>query len=115
MGQLVFGIGIDRVLGLDSETGQPIWRRSVGSNPPFQPIIVEAAEPGILVYHTGVRELMMLSQATGKLIWRQSIPGRPGGPPLIEDGQIYVTTTSGDARSVGRTPRRIHWVRVVVS
>ncbi|MEQ9408336.1 MAG: PQQ-binding-like beta-propeller repeat protein [Fuerstiella sp.] len=97
-GGRVFAIGMDNCYGLDSETGEPLWKRSVGKNPPFSPALSAPSLPDspLLVYHTGVNQLLLLEQATGNLIWRQSIPSRPSGPPLIFQQQIYITTASGE-------------------
>lgn len=97
-GSLVFAVGLDSCYGLDSETGEPRWKRTVGNNPPFVPTLVNPSQPDspLLVYHTGINELLLLDNATGKLIWRQSIPSRPSGPPLTFQQQIYITTASGE-------------------
>ncbi|MEZ6128545.1 MAG: PQQ-binding-like beta-propeller repeat protein [Planctomycetaceae bacterium] len=95
-GRAAFAMGLDSCYGLDSETGEPLWKRQVGANPPFAPIPVSSSQPGLLVFHTGLSELLMLAQEDGSLIWRQSIPGRPSGVPLVHEQQIYLTTTSGE-------------------
>jgi len=95
-GTRVFGVGLDSCFGLDAETGEPLWKRSVGKNAPFAPVRVDASQPALLVYHTDLNQLMLLEQASGKLIWRQTIPSRPSGPPLIFQQQIFITTASGE-------------------
>lgn len=95
-GRMAFAMGLDSCYGLDSETGEPLWKRQVGANPPFAPVPVDASEPGLLVFHTGLGELLLLAQEDGHLIWRQSIPGRPSGLPLVFEQQIYLTTSAGE-------------------
>ncbi|MDG1897111.1 MAG: PQQ-binding-like beta-propeller repeat protein [Fuerstiella sp.] len=95
-GKLVFAVGLGSCYGIDSETGEPVWKRAVGRNPPFAPIPVDAAEPSLLIFHTDTNELLLLSQKQGELLWRQRIPSRPSGPPLIFQQQIYLTTENGE-------------------
>lgn len=97
-GTRVFAVGLDSCYGLDSETGNPVWKRSIGRNTPFAPTLVTPSQPDspLLVFHTGINELLLLDQQTGGLIWRQNIPSRPSGPPLIFQQQIYLTTASGE-------------------
>ena len=95
-GKLVFAVGVGSCYGIDSETGEPIWKRAVGRNPPFAPIAVDAAEPSLLIFHTDTNELLLLSQEQGDLLWRQHIPSRPSGPPLVFQQQVYLTTENGE-------------------
>ncbi|MCP4169462.1 MAG: PQQ-binding-like beta-propeller repeat protein [Fuerstiella sp.] len=95
-GKLVFAVGVGSCYGIDSETGEPVWKRAVGRNPPFAPIAIDAAEPSLLIFHTDTNELLLLSQEQGDMLWRQRIPSRPSGPPLIFQQQIYLTTESGE-------------------
>ncbi len=95
-GKLVFAVGLGSCYGIDSETGEPIWKRAVGRNPPFAPIAVDAAEPSLLIFHTDTNELLLLSQEQGDLLWRQHIPSRPSGPPLVFQQQVYLTTENGE-------------------
>ena len=92
----VFAVGMGSCFGLDSETGAPLWKRSVGKNAPFAPTLVTPSQEDspLLVFHSGVKELLLLNQRDGKLIWRQSIPEQPTGPPIIFQQQVYVTTAS---------------------
>lgn len=95
-GRFAFAMGLESCFGIDADTGTPLWKRKVGGNPPFAPMIVNASVPALLVFHTGTSELLLLSQKDGAIIWRQSIPGRPSGPPLVFEQQIYLTTTAGE-------------------
>ncbi len=94
--KLVFAVGVGSCYGIDSETGEPVWKRAVGRDAPFAPIAVDASEPSLLIYHTDTNELLLLSQKSGDLLWRQLIPSLPSGPPFIFQQQIYLTTESGE-------------------
>ncbi len=95
-GRRVFAVGVDSCYGLDSETGEPLWKRNVGVNPPFMPLVVSASKPALLVYQSMTSELVLLDQADGSLMWRQSIPSRPTGEPIVFQQQIYLTTAAGE-------------------
>lgn len=116
-GRRVFGCGGGVVCALDSETGEPIWKRDIGGEAPFAPIQVEVSEPALLLFHSQRDELMLVKQADNALIWRQSIESAASGPPLIFNQQIYITTVGGDlwqvALSTGRAVRRIHFSQPV--
>ncbi len=95
-GKLVFAVGVGSCYGIDSETGEPVWKRAVGRDAPFAPIAVDASEPSLLTFHTDTNELLLLSQKNGDLLWRQRILSLPSGPPVIFQQQIYLTTESGE-------------------
>lgn len=95
-GRRVFAMGTDSVYGLDSETGEPLWKRVVGGESPFAAVPITGTIPGLLVYHTGRSELMMLNQTNGDLVWRQGLGSTPSGEPLVFEQQIFVTTNSGE-------------------
>ena len=100
-GRRVYAVGVDSCYGLDSETGDPLWKRNLGQNPgqdqPFTPMPVNASKPALLVYQTVTNELMMLDQTDGSLIWRQSVPSPPDGRPIVFQQQIYLTTATAEA------------------
>ena len=116
-GRRVFGVSGDTVYALDSETGDPIWRRYVGGQAPFAPIQVDVSSPALLLFHSERNELMLVQQSDGSLVWRQSIESAASGPPLILSQQIYVTTEAGDlwqvSLSTGRAVRRIRFSQSV--
>lgn len=100
-GRRVYAVGVDSCYGLDSETGDPLWKRNLGQGPgqaqPFTPMPVNASKPALLVYQTVTNELMMLDQTDGSLIWRQSVPSPPDGRPIVFQQQIYLTTATAEA------------------
>lgn len=81
------------VFGVDTITGDPIWRRPIGQETPFFPIVVDAAVPALLVFDTRSEELVLLNRNTGELIWRQSVDGVPTGPPLVQNTHVFVGST----------------------
>lgn len=95
-GRRVFAVGVDSCYGLDSETGEPLWKRNIGVNPPFMPVAVDASTPALLVYQSLTNELVLLDQSNGSLIWRQAISSRPTGSPIVLEQQIYLTTAAGE-------------------
>jgi len=116
-GRRVFGSGGDAVYALDSETGDPIWKRDIGGRAPFAPIQVDASSPALLLFHSERNELMLVQQADSSLIWRQSIGSPASGPPLILNQHIYITTEAGDLWQVavanGRAVRRVRFSQPV--
>ena len=98
--QIVIGLAKHCVYGLDSMTGQPLWRRAIGMDTPFFPIRADVRVPSLLVYDTDFGEMILLERATGKLVWRQPLGGPKGpveqiaGAPLVRAGQVFVPTLS---------------------
>lgn len=82
----------DCVYGIDTETGEVLWRRAVGSGLPFFPLMVASGTEGLLLYDTHHRELVLLERSSGRLQWRQPLDEAISGPPLVADGQIYLPT-----------------------
>lgn len=95
-GRNVFSLANGSCFGVDSITGDPIWRRPVGLDSPFAPITFSGKEPSLLLYDTRHQELLAITQAAGKLVWRQKLPAPPAGEPLIHQGQVIVACSSGD-------------------
>lgn len=123
-GRRVFAVGVDSCYGLDSETGEPLWKRNLGQNlgqrQAFTPMTVDASQPALLVYRTVTEELMMLNQQDGSLIWRQKVPP-PEGRPIVFQQQIYLTTVTAEASELwqisvgtGRAVARIRFKRGIV-
>lgn len=117
-GRSVFGIGIDSVFGLDADTGDPIWRQSVGADAPFPPIAVKGTEPGVLIFSTLSGELRLLSQKDGHLLWRQPLEGRPSALPLVVSDNIFVTTHNNEMWQIavanGRALSRLKFSQPVI-
>jgi outer membrane protein assembly factor BamB len=91
-GSVAYALAKDCCYAIDAVTGELVWRRAVGFDPPFFPVTFTASQPGVLMYHAGRQSLLCCQPATGKLIWQQSLDARPRSAPLIHEGQIYLPT-----------------------
>lgn len=92
--RVVFALGQDSMFAVDSITGDPIWRHTVGFDTPFFPVPVETSKSAVLAFNTIDNQLLLLERATGTLIWRQ--PLEPAAcAPLVMQGQIYLPTVGG--------------------
>lgn len=112
-GKKVFGTGGDVVFAMDSETGLPEWKRRIGADSPFAPIVVEGQTPGLLLFHGGRNEVQLVRQDDGSLVWRQSVESPASGLPLVLDQEIFVATDAGDlwqiSVSSGRAMNKVHF------
>lgn len=95
-GRNVFATANGSCFGIDSITGDPIWRRPTGLDAPFAPLTVAGSEPSLLLYDTRQHELLCVTQKSGKLVWRQPMPSRPTGKPLVYQGQIVIACSGGE-------------------
>jgi len=91
-GRVAYVIAKDCCYAVDTVTGELVWRRVIGFNSPFFPVITSGSVSGLLVFDGNHQSLMCCQPATGKLIWRQKLDGRPRSAPLIHEGQIYLPT-----------------------
>ncbi len=91
-GRTVFTVAQGCVYGIDTVTGDPVWRRSLGPDTPFFPVEVDTVIPGLLCFDTTWRELVLINRLTGELAWRQTLDESVSGEPLIHNGQIYLPT-----------------------
>lgn len=94
-GQRVFALAKDCVYGIDTVTGDPVWRQVIGLDTPFFPQMVASAQPGLLLFNTRVSELQLLDRETGAAIWRQPMEHLANGLPLIFQGQVYLAAQGG--------------------
>lgn len=114
----VFAVSQDACFAVDSITGDPLWRRTVGVNTPFFPVSVETSHSAVLLFETARNQLMLVDRLTGDLLWRQTIEP-VAGPPLVVQGQIYLPTLEGflyriDADS-GRVTSRLKFPQKLLS
>lgn len=93
-GRVVFATAKDCCYGVDTITGEPLWRRVIGLDSPFFPMEVSTSTPGLLLFDTNHRELVVLNRNTGQLLWRQALAEDVRGPPLVHEGQVYVPTAA---------------------
>lgn len=91
-GRVAFIMAKDCCYAADTVTGELVWRRVVGFNSPFFPVMTSGAVPGLLIFDGYHQSLICCQPTTGKLIWRQKLDGRPRSGPLIYEGQIYLPT-----------------------
>lgn len=91
-GRTVWATAGGCLYGVDSVTGDPVWRRGIGSDSPFFPVSIDAAVPALLCFDTRFEELIFVNRQTGELIWRQQLGERASGAPLIHNNQIYLGT-----------------------
>ncbi len=92
VGATVFALAEDCLYGVDSATGEPLWRRVIGLDPPFAPVSVTAGQPALLVYDALRRELLLLAMRTGEVQWRKPLAAPPLGAPRVLEGQVYLAT-----------------------
>jgi outer membrane protein assembly factor BamB len=88
----IFGLAQGTVYGIDTVTGDPVWRRPIGYDSPFFPISVETTIPGLLAFDTTYKELILINRLTGKLQWRLPLAEPVDGQPLVHEGQVYLPT-----------------------
>jgi len=91
-GRNVYAVSQGCVYGIDTVTGDPAWRRSIGPDTPFFPVEVDGVVPGLLCFDTTWQELVLLNRVTGELAWRQTLDEPVTGEPLVYGQQIYLPT-----------------------
>lgn len=117
-GRFVYTIGLDSCFSIDADTGDPRWKRSIGVDSPFAPMVVKGSETGILVYSTIAEELQMLAEEDGHILWRQPLESRPTGAPVIVSGTIYITTEANELWQIasvnGRAQAKLKFSQPVI-
>lgn len=94
-GRAVFAVAQGALVGLEAVTGEPRWKRTIGLDPPFFPIEVDASLPALLVFDSIVKAALVVERETGNVLW-QTVLGSPvAGPPLIAQGQADFATLDG--------------------
>ena len=118
-GRTVFAIAKDCCYGIDTVTGNPLWRRVIGFDTPFVPIEVETTVSGLLLFDTRFGELIVVNRKTGQLVWRQPIAEQVSGHPLIHEGQVFLPTLGNHLDKVslnsGRISSRLTFSQPVLS
>jgi outer membrane protein assembly factor BamB len=89
-GQIVFVTSKDSCYAVDPATGELVWRRVIGANTPFFPVVTTGSQASVLLFDTQQQALLACQLANGKLIWRQPLEARAIGSPLVHEGQIYL-------------------------
>ncbi len=91
-GRTVFVVAQGSCFGIDTVTGDPVWRRPIGLDSPFFPIVVDTTVPGLVMFDSVHQELILLNRLTGKFVWRQPLGEPVSGAILEHEGQLYVPT-----------------------
>ncbi|HUG91733.1 MAG TPA: PQQ-binding-like beta-propeller repeat protein [Planctomycetaceae bacterium] len=89
---VVFAVAGGCCYGIDSVTGQPLWRRTIGLDNPVFPIPVETSTPALLLFDRTWRDLVLVNRRTGELLWRLELGDDLGGQPLVVKSQCIVPT-----------------------
>ena len=92
LGQVAYVLAADVCYAVDTVTGDVVWRRAIGRNPPFFPLALRDPKPCVLLYD-GHRQLLLLCDAKqGDVMWQQPLEHAPVGPPVLHGGQAYLAT-----------------------
>ena len=91
-GRVAYVLAKDSCYAVDTITGEFVWRRVIGLDAPFFPILAAGAQPSLIIYDSRRMALICCQPANGKLIWRQKLDARPRSTPLVNEGQIYLAT-----------------------
>ncbi len=118
-GRAIWGFAQGCVYGVDTTTGDTLWRRALGQDSPFFPMSIETAVPGLVCFDTRFNEVVLLNRLTGELIWRQPLGEAAAGQPLIHQSQIYVSSVSNQLvrldLQTGELTRRLTFSQPIVS
>ena len=114
-----FAIGGDCLYSVDTVTGEPIWRRVIGSDSPFFPLQVSTGSGSILAFDTYRNSLIRLERETGALIWEQPIENPIAGAPLVHENQIFLGTLGKELLRInlesGRLTSRLKFSQPLLS
>jgi hypothetical protein len=86
--------------GLDSGSGQLLWRRIVGESLDGAAPPIAVAGGDVLLLDALRNELLRLDAATGGLKWRHALLSATAGQPLVLGERIVVTTRSGQILAI---------------
>lgn len=113
VGRIVFTVAKGCCYAVDSVTGEAVWKRVIGMDPPFFPTPMTTSRPAVLVFDANSLDLLLLDRADGSLMWRQPIGEPISGPPLVKDAQIFLPTRGGSLLRIsletGRLAERLQF------
>lgn len=95
LGQVAYVVAADVCYAVDTVTGDVVWRRPIGTGPPFFPMTLREPKPSVLMYDTIHRQLVLCEARDGKVVWTQRMEHEPLGAPILHSGQAYVATRGG--------------------
>jgi outer membrane protein assembly factor BamB len=93
-GRCVVAVAKDCCYGIDTITGEPVWRRTIGLQSPFYPVI-DAATSTAFVFHSTFNELQKIEINSGKLLWRTPLGARASAAPLLVGGRLLLPVDGG--------------------
>jgi len=118
VGTTVFALAEDCLYGVDTATGEPQWRRVIGLDPPFAPVLVASGQPELIVYDGPRQELVLLHLRSGELVWRVPLAARPLGSPRVHEGQVYLATADNLLQQIdlltGRSHARLQFSQKII-
>ncbi|WP_165072372.1 outer membrane protein assembly factor BamB family protein [Paludisphaera rhizosphaerae] len=91
---LAYALAEGAAYALDSRTGAPVWRTTVGLASPFAPTPVPG-DPSVLMFDARRNELARRDARTGRLIWRQPLGEPVDASPLVLGEHVYQSIPSG--------------------
>jgi outer membrane protein assembly factor BamB len=91
----VYVVGKGVCYGIDTVTGDPLWRRPLGRQLSFFPQPVPTAVPGLLAFNSLRGELILLDRRGGSIQWRLPLDEPSVERPLVDAGRIYLPTPAG--------------------
>lgn len=92
LGQVVYVVAADSCYAVDTITGDVVWRRAIGRNPPFFPVALREPKPSVLLYDRPRQQLLLCDAKQGDVIWRQTFQHEPVGGPVLYGSQLYLAT-----------------------
>lgn len=111
-GRCVLALAKDTCYGVDTITGEPVWRRVIGLDTPFFPVIDSATGTAVL-FDTRTNELVKIDVNNGQLIWRTALKHRASAAPLLAAGRLLAPTEGGRLYEVnfgdGSVRRRVQF------
>ncbi|MCA9055368.1 MAG: PQQ-binding-like beta-propeller repeat protein, partial [Planctomycetaceae bacterium] len=115
-GRCVLVVAKDCLYGVDTITGEPMWRRTIGLNTPFFPV-VDSATGAAVLFDTRQGELQRVDVNSGKLIWRVPVESTASAAPLLSGGRVLLPTEGGRLYDVsfgdGSIGRRVSFSQAI--
>lgn len=101
---LVVGVA-DSIYALDGGNGEVLWRRPVGLETAFRPLVQTGSPTTVLLHRAIDRSLVLVDGATGKELWNVSLGPlqlRPQARPAIHEGVIYLAASESSQPTLGK-------------